>query len=171
MKAEAGSTSDHHITVERVDIKNFNNTVQTVGINTKCSAWNWVIRYNTITSTGTGMYFGGSSGQYEFVNSLIEHNLIYGTLGYNIEIKHQLTRNTSLGIPSTATTIIRHNMFCKARRARSPAPRRGRTSWWGTGRSRARAPRTSTRSTGTSSTRTPTRRCSRGRGTSPSTTT
>ena len=114
VKAEAGSTYNHHITVERLDIKNFNNTVQTVGVNTKSSAWNWVIRYNTITSTGTGMYLGGSSGQYEFVNSLIEHNLIYGTLGYNIEIKHQLTRNTSLGIPSTATTIMRHNMFSKA---------------------------------------------------------
>jgi len=114
VKAEAGSTYNHHITVERLNIKNCNNTVQTVGINTKSSAWNWVIRYNTITSTGTGMYLGGSSGQYEFVNSLIEHNLIYGTLGYNIEIKHQLTRNTSLGIPSTATTIVRHNVFSKA---------------------------------------------------------
>ena len=111
VKAEAGSTYNHHITVERLNMKNFNNTVQTVGVNTKSSAWNWVIRYNTITSTGTGMYLGGSSGQYEFVNSLIEHNLIYGTLGYNIEIKHQLTRNTSLGIPSTATTIVRHNVF------------------------------------------------------------
>ena len=113
VKAEAGSTYAHHITIERLSFKNFNNTVQTVGINTKSPAWNWVIRYNTITSTGTGMYLGGSSGQYEFVNSLIEHNLIYGTLGYSAEFKHQLSRNTSLGIPATATTIIRHNVFSK----------------------------------------------------------
>lgn len=113
VKAEAGSVSNHHITVERVSFKNFNNTVQTVAINTKSPAWNWVVRYNTITSTGTGMYFGGSSGQYEFASSLVEHNLVYGTLGYNAQFKHQLTRNTSLGIPSTATTIIRHNVFSK----------------------------------------------------------
>ncbi len=113
VKAEGGSTYAHHITVERLSFKNFNNTMQTVGINTKSPAWNWVVRYNTITSTGTGMYLGGSSGQYEFVNSLVEHNLIYGTLGYNAEFKHQLSRNTSLGIPATATTIIRHNVFSK----------------------------------------------------------
>jgi hypothetical protein len=113
VKAEAGSISNHHITIERVSFKNFNNTVQTVGINTKSAAWNWVVRYNTITSTGTGMYFGGSSGQYEFANSLVEHNLIHGTLGYNAQFKHQLSRSTSLGIPSTATTIIRHNVFSK----------------------------------------------------------
>jgi hypothetical protein len=113
VKAEAGSVSNHHITIERVSFKNFNNTVQTVAINTKSAAWNWVVRYNTITSTGTGLYFGGSSGQYEFANSLVEHNLIYGTLGYNGEFKHQLSRNTSIGVPSTATTIIRHNVFSK----------------------------------------------------------
>jgi hypothetical protein len=113
VKAEAGSTYNHHITVERLSFKNFNNTVQTVAINTKSSAWNWVVRYNTITSTGTGMYFGGSSGQYEFANSLVEHNLVYGTLGYNAQFKHQLSRNTALGIPATATTVIRHNVFVK----------------------------------------------------------
>ena len=113
VKAEAGGTSVHHILVERLAFKNFNNTVQTVAINTKCPAWNWVVRYNTIASTGTGMYFGGSSGQYEFANSLVEHNLVYSTLGYGAQFKHQLSRNTSLGIPATGTTIIRHNVFCK----------------------------------------------------------
>src|SRR5215203_656302 len=113
VKGEAGSTSNHHITVEGLSMKNFNNTVQTVGISTKSPAWNWVIRYNTITSTGTGLYLGGSSGEYEFANSLIEHNLVYNTLGYNMEIKHQLSRNTALGVPATATTIIRHNVWGK----------------------------------------------------------
>jgi hypothetical protein len=113
VKGEGGSTSNHHITIERVSFKNFNSTVQNVAINTKSPAWNWVIRYNTITSTGTGIYLGGSSGQYEFANSLIEHNLVYNTLGYNMEIKHQLSRNTALGVPATATTIIRHNVWGK----------------------------------------------------------
>jgi len=113
VKAEAGAVSVHHILLERLSLKNFNSTVQNVGINSKCPAWNWVIRYNTITSTGTGIYLGGSSGQYEFANSLIEHNLVYGTLGYNMEIKHQLTRNTALGIPEPSTTIIRHNVWSK----------------------------------------------------------
>ncbi|HEY9419981.1 MAG TPA: hypothetical protein VIW92_01075, partial [Thermoanaerobaculia bacterium] len=114
VKAEGGSTYTHHILLERLDLKNFQDTVQNVGINTKSPAWNWVIRHTTITSTGTGMYFGGYTGQFEFVNSLIEHNLIYNTLGYNAEFKHQVSRNTSLGIPTTATTIIRHNVFSKA---------------------------------------------------------
>jgi hypothetical protein len=124
VKAEAGSTYTHHILLERLNMKNFQDTVQNVGVNTKSPAWNWVVRYNTITSTGTGMYFGGWQGQFEFANSLIEHNLIHGTLGYNIEIKHQLSRNTSIGIPSTATTIIRHNVFSKAANSLSGAEAR-----------------------------------------------
>ncbi|HEX9940786.1 MAG TPA: hypothetical protein VGG03_02120 [Thermoanaerobaculia bacterium] len=113
VKAEAGSISVHHITIERLKMQNFNHTVQTVGVSTKCPAWNWVIRYNEITSTGTGMYLGSSAGNMEFANSLVEHNLVYNTLGYNMEFKHQLNRNTSLGIPATAKTIIRHNVFSK----------------------------------------------------------
>jgi hypothetical protein len=113
VKAEAGAVSVHHITIERNTFKNFNNTVQNVAINTKCPAWNWVVRYNTISATGTGLYFGGSSGQYEFANALVEHNLIYNTLGYNAEFKHQLSRNTAIGAPTTATTIIRHNVWVK----------------------------------------------------------
>jgi hypothetical protein len=113
IKAEAGAVSVHHILIEGLSLQNFNQNLQVVGINTKCPAWNWVVRRTTITSTGTGMYFGGSSGEFEFANSLIEHNLVYGTLGYNAEFKHQLSRNTSIGVPSTATTIIRHNTFSK----------------------------------------------------------
>jgi hypothetical protein len=114
VKAEAGAVSVHHILLENLTIKNHNNTEQSVGINTKCPTWNWVIRRNTITQTGVGLYLGGSSGQYEFVNGLIEHNLIHGTKAYNLQIKHQVGRNTAIGIPSSATTIIRHNVFSKA---------------------------------------------------------
>jgi hypothetical protein len=114
VKAEAGAVSVHHILLENLTIKNHNNTVQSVGINTKCPIWNWVIRRSTISNSGTGLYLGGSSGQFEVVNVLIEHNLIHNTLGYGVQIKHQLSRNTSLGIPSSATTILRHNVFSKA---------------------------------------------------------
>jgi hypothetical protein len=113
IKAEAGAVSVHHILIEGLSLKNFNQNQQIVGINTKCPAWNWVVRRTTITSTGTGMYFGGSDGEFETTNFLIEYNLVYGTLGYNVQFKHQLSRNTSIGIPSTGTTIIRHNTFSK----------------------------------------------------------
>ncbi|HEX3130727.1 MAG TPA: pre-peptidase C-terminal domain-containing protein, partial [Thermoanaerobaculia bacterium] len=113
VKAEATAVSVHHILIEGLSFKNFNQNKQIVGISTKCPAWNWVVRYNTITSAGTGMYFGNSDGQDEFVNSLVEHNLVYGTLGYNAQFKHQLGRDTSIGVPSTGTTIIRHNTFSK----------------------------------------------------------
>jgi hypothetical protein len=113
IKAEAGAVSVHHILIEGLSLKNFNQNLQVTGINTKCPAWNWVVRFTTITSTGTGMYFGGSSGEFETTNFLIEHNLVHGTLGYNVQFKYQLSRNTSIGIPSTGTTIIRHNTFSK----------------------------------------------------------
>jgi hypothetical protein len=118
IKAEATGVSVHHILLERLTLRNFNQyqglpNQQIVGINTKCPAWNWVIRYTTITSTGTGMYFGNSDGQDEFVNSLIEHNLVYDTLGYNVQFKHQIGRDTSIGVPASGTTIIRHNVFSK----------------------------------------------------------
>ncbi|MBV9787079.1 MAG: hypothetical protein JOZ51_02815 [Chloroflexi bacterium] len=113
VKAEATGVSAHHILIERLHFKNFNQTYLTVGISTKSPAWNWVVRHNTITSTGTGMYFGNSNGEDEFVNSLVEHNLVYDTLDYSAQFKHQLSRNTAIGIPATGTTIIRHNVFSK----------------------------------------------------------
>ncbi|HYI11848.1 MAG TPA: PPC domain-containing protein [Thermoanaerobaculia bacterium] len=114
IKAEAESVSVHHILIDGLTLRNFNRSQQVVGIGTKCPAWNWVIRNTTITSTGTGIYIGGSDGEFEFTNFLVEHNLIYGTLGYNAQFKHQrFPRNTSIGIPSSGTVIIRHNTFSK----------------------------------------------------------
>ncbi|HEX8079228.1 MAG TPA: PPC domain-containing protein [Jatrophihabitans sp.] len=112
VRDEAHGTSAHHILIEGLSFKNFNAT-QITAINTKCPAWNWVVRNNTITSTYTGMYFGNSDGAGETTNFLVENNLVYGTLGYNAQFKHQLTRNTSIGMPSTGTTIIRNNVFSK----------------------------------------------------------
>ncbi|HYC90084.1 MAG TPA: hypothetical protein VEO54_12790 [Thermoanaerobaculia bacterium] len=111
VKAEATAVSVHHILIERLNITNFNPNYLRVGISTKCPAWNWVVRHNTISATGTGMYFGDSSGYYEFSNSLVEYNLVYDTMDYNAQFKHQHSRSTGVGAPSSGTTIIRHNVF------------------------------------------------------------
>jgi hypothetical protein len=103
----------HHILIERLNITNFNPNYLRVGISTKCPAWNWVIRLNTISATGTGMYLGDSSGFYEISNSLVEYNLVYDTMDYNAQFKQQVSRSTSVGAPSSGTTIIRYNTFSK----------------------------------------------------------
>jgi hypothetical protein len=123
IKAEATAVSVHHILIDGLSLTNFNRTQQVVGISTKCPAWNWVVRRTTITAAGTGMYFGDSTGEDEFVNSLVEYNLVHGTMGYNAQFKHQLGRNTSIGVPTTGTTIIRHNVFSKATGSASADPR------------------------------------------------
>ncbi|MDD5571373.1 MAG: T9SS type A sorting domain-containing protein [Bacteroidales bacterium] len=116
VKAE-GTTGNwaHHITLEYLNIINYGNDQQLVGISTKCDAWDWIIRKNKIIGAGTGMYLGNSNGDEPFVNGLIENNLIMNTVGYNIEIKHQLN-GVRDGFPGTAVngkTIIRYNVFCK----------------------------------------------------------
>ncbi len=105
----------HHITLENLSIVNYGNNQQIVGISTKCPAWNWVIRYNKIIDAGTGMYLGNSDGSKPFVNGIIENNFISNTLGYNIEIKHQLdtVRDDVVGTMVNGKTIIRHNVFSK----------------------------------------------------------
>lgn len=105
----------HHITLEYLSIINYGSNQQNVGISTKCSAWNWIVRKNKIIGAGTGMYFGNSDGTKPFVNGIIEYNYIANTIGYNIEIKHQLN-NVRDEFPGTAVngkTIIRHNVFTK----------------------------------------------------------
>jgi hypothetical protein len=111
VKAEATAVSVHHVLIERLKITNFNPNYLRVGISTKCPAWNWVIRQTTINATGTGMYLGDSSGYYEISNSLVEYNLIYDTMDYNAQFKQQVVRSTSVGAPSSGTTIIRYNVF------------------------------------------------------------
>ena len=113
VKVEATSSYAHHVTLENLHLVNYDESLQRVGINTKSKAWNFVIRNNVIERAGLGMYLGKSDGTGEFVNSLIEHNVVHGSMLYNVQIKHQLSRATSLGIPSSGTTIIRHNVFSK----------------------------------------------------------
>lgn len=116
VKAE-GTTGNwaHHITIEYLNIINYGNSQQNVGISTKCSAWNWLIRKNTIIGAGTGMYLGNSNGDAPFVNGIIEYNYIANTVGYNMEIKHQLNqvRNNFTGTSVDGKTIIRKNVFTK----------------------------------------------------------
>jgi hypothetical protein len=116
---DARGTS-HHITLENLRIINHGAHQQTVGISTKGPAWNWVIRRNVIIGAGTGIYLGSSDGSAAFVAGLIEHNLIVDTLGYNMQIKHQLPRPTNVGLPTGMNrTIIRHNVFSKQNNASS----------------------------------------------------
>lgn len=117
----------HHITIEDLLIVNHGGSAgpdtehqQTVGINTKGPAWDWVVRRNTIIDAGTGMYFGDSNGAQPFVRGLIEYNLVIDTLGYNIQIKHQNLRPIpdNIGLPTgNNKTIIRYNVFSKANNA------------------------------------------------------
>jgi len=107
----------HHITIENLYIHGHDATQATVGISTKCPAWDWVIRRNVIASAGTGMYLGNSNGGAPFVNGLIEGNLVVDTVGYNVQIKHQNDRPAFPGMPASGTTIVRHNVFSKANNA------------------------------------------------------
>ncbi len=105
----------HHITIEYLNIINYGNNQQIVGISTKCHAWDWIIRKNRIIGAGTGMYLGNSNGDRPFVNGIIENNFISNTIGYNIEIKHQsdTVRSKFTGTAINGKTIIRNNVFCK----------------------------------------------------------
>lgn len=116
IKAEGteGNWADH-ITIENISIVNYAFNQQSIGISTKCSAWNWIIRKNRISQCGTGMYLGNSDGTKPFVNGIIENNLITGSIGYNIEIKHQLNgvRDDFNGTRVNGFTLIRNNVFSK----------------------------------------------------------
>jgi hypothetical protein len=118
VKAEAGSTYAHHITLDNLKLRNyFGGNLNRCGISTKSRAWNWVVRRVDLLGAGVGMYFGKPDGTAEFANSLIENNVIAESRLYDIEIKHQLGRATSLGMPVSGTTVIRRNVFTKEKNA------------------------------------------------------
>jgi len=115
--AVAAQGRAHDITLEYLNIRGVGNDQQTVGISTVGSTvWNWIVRRNTIDGAGTGIYFGNSDGRSPFIAGIIENNLIRNTLGYSMQIKHQLPRPTNIaGMPTTPQkTIIRHNVFHKS---------------------------------------------------------
>jgi hypothetical protein len=111
IKAEGYSDWAHNITVDNLVITGHGANQQTVGISTKCPAWEWILRRNVIIGAGTGMYLGNSDGTEPFFAGLIEHNLVIDTLGYNLQIKHQDGRI----LQEKPVTVIRHNVFSKAR--------------------------------------------------------
>lgn len=116
VKAEGYSDWAHHIVLENLIIKGHGHDQQTVGISTKCPAWDWTLRRNVILGAGTGIYLGDSDGTDPFFAGLIEHNLVIDTLGYNLQIKHQNGRI----LQERPVTIIRHNVFSKAQNAAAP---------------------------------------------------
>src|SRR5262249_5242689 len=62
-----------------------------------------------------GMYFGGSAGDTPFIRSVIERNLIRDTLGYSLQVKHQVGWPKFSDIPQgTGATLIRYNIFDKS---------------------------------------------------------
>ena len=118
VKAEGTSGPVHHITLEKLTIVNHDYAQDIIAISSKCPAWGWVIRDNVIIGAGTGMYLGSSDGTAPFFDGLIENNLIVDTIGYNIEIKHQVERSELPGAPATpSVTILRANVFAKTRNA------------------------------------------------------
>lgn len=121
VKAE-GTTDNwaHHITLDNLRIIGHGANQNTVGISTKCPAWDWAIRWCTIDAAGTGLYLGNSDGEDPFVNGIIEHNLVVNTVGYNLQIKHQNVGSRNIpGMTLDGRTIIRHNVLSKAENASS----------------------------------------------------
>jgi hypothetical protein len=107
----------HHITIEDCVFVGQDGNQQVVAISSTGSpTWGWVIRGNLIVGAGTGMYLGNSDGSSPFVSGLIEGNVVRDTIGYNIQIKHQVPWGpTPAGMPTEAsTTVIRHNVFHKS---------------------------------------------------------
>ena len=107
----------HHITLENLTIRGVGGAQDVAAISTnRAPAWNWTIRANVIVGAGTGMYLGNSDGRQPFIAGVIEHNLVCDTIGYNVQIKHQLPWPGDKDLPQGRTaTIIRHNVFGKGR--------------------------------------------------------
>lgn len=120
VKAEGSRDPVHHVTLERLTIVGHDRAQDVIGISTKCPAWGWVIRDNVIVGAGTGMYLGNSDGHAPFVAGTIENNVVIDSIGYDIEIKHQVSRSSLAGMPGKASvTTLRGNVFGKSRNASS----------------------------------------------------
>jgi hypothetical protein len=113
IKAGGGLTNvSHDVWILNNTIVNADADQQTVGISTKCIAWNWVIYGNTVDGAGTGLYLGDSSGKAPFINGLIESNLVQHCIGYGGQVKDQNPYSLVPGMPDGPnTTIVRYNTF------------------------------------------------------------
>jgi hypothetical protein len=104
----------HDIRIEGNILVGQNGGQQTDGISTKTPTWGWIIRNNQILGAGTGLYLGDSDGTQPFVGGIIENNLIKDTIGYNMEIKDQISIPAIPDMPlGPSSTIIRNNVFIK----------------------------------------------------------
>ncbi len=114
VKAEGTARFAHDIVIEGLRISGYARSQQNVGISTKCPAWNWTIRGNRITEVGTGIYLGNSDGSAPFVRGVVEGNVVTRTLGYSMQIKHQVAWPEQLAsLPESGQTIVRYNTFAK----------------------------------------------------------
>jgi len=112
-KGGAGNRT-HDIRIEGNTLVGQGAGQQTVGISTKTPTWGWTIRNNQILQAGTGIYLGNSDGTQPFVKGVIENNLVQDTIGYNMEIKDQISIPDVPGMPTEPTsTMIRNNVFIK----------------------------------------------------------
>lgn len=118
VKAEGTARFAHDVVLERLVISGYARSQQNVAISTKCPAWNWTIRDNTIHDVGTGLYLGDSDGSAPFVRGVIEGNVVTRTLGYALQIKHQLAWPDRLAVSAgPGQTVIRFNTFAKDERS------------------------------------------------------
>lgn len=115
--AVATQGPNDHITLEDNVFRGCGGNQQVVAISTVgYPTWGWTIRRNEVIGAGTGLYLGNSDGGSPFVAGLIEHNVIRDTIGYGLQVKHQLPwTSVPAGMPTGATTtVIRHNVFAKS---------------------------------------------------------
>jgi hypothetical protein len=105
----------HDITIEYLTVINHAEGDLIVGINTKCPAWNWIIRFNTFIEPGLGMYLGAPDGTAAFVNGIIEYNLVINPRRYGIQVKHQIIGSRDVeSMPENGVTYVRYNVISKA---------------------------------------------------------
>ena len=113
----AKGSPTHDILIENCTLVGQGSHQATIGISTKSPAWRWIIRGNRIVEAGTGIYLGNSDGTQPFIAGVIEGNLILNSIGYNMEIKHQLpygSQSWASQLPAgPQRTVIRNNVFIK----------------------------------------------------------
>lgn len=139
VEAHRFSESVHHVTLEHLYLHDHGGDQQAIGISTKCTTWDWIIRDNLIERSGTGMYLGDSDGSDPFIRGTIERNTVVDPWGYCIQIKHQLPREPRPGMPlGDSVTRIADNVLVKEGNATSGANARpnllvGHFPPWGPG--------------------------------------
>lgn len=115
INAKGGPT--HDILIQNCTVVGQGSHQGTIGISTKSPAWRWTIRGNRIIEAGTGLYLGNSDGTQPFIAGVIEGNLILNSIGYNMQIKHQLPYGSqpwASQLPAgPQRTVIRNNVFIK----------------------------------------------------------